>query len=293
MLNNHKKLIVFDLNLDWKQDLEQKESNKDREIILSLMKRAYDFQTVVLTTSGCFFDALDFVLKNKIDKGYLVANGGAIIYDIANKKVISEHFLQNSDVRALFHHGYTMGLNIIFATKINKYIYVSNSILYEKMKRKAYSPYTIINQYNKLNEILSSNEILDLSYTSHYDSGVELIDSLQLYNVERFYDNEVMNFIPKVNKSSVFIHFGSKQSTKYKAILAVMAYANIDSPKDVLYIASTCFNRDCYLGFKNTLVSTNPNILLELEKGKKHNFIQEKWKQLDEKFGLETDNFWK
>jgi len=291
--NNHKKLIVFDINLDWKQGSERLSWNKDIDDIFALFKKASQFQTVVLTTSGCFFDAVDFVVKSNIDKGYLITNGGALIYDIAAKKIIAEHYLSKADVKALFHHGFTMGLNIVFSAKTNKYIFVSNRILFEKLKKDIYSPCTVIESYKQLNEILENEDILDLSYSSIYQSGADLIDSLQLYNVERVYDNEVCNFIPKINRTSMFIHFGSKESTKYKAIQTVMSYANIDSPNDVLYVAASCCNKLCYIAFKNSLISSDPVMLLELGNNKKHRYISEEMDHLDDKFGLESDSFWK
>ncbi|XQP55542.1 MAG: HAD hydrolase family protein [Mycoplasmoidaceae bacterium] len=289
----HKKLVVFDINLDWNCYKQEDRRYKDLPLVYPLIRKAYEYQTVVILTSGCLTDALDFVNTHEIKKGYLVASGGAIIYDIENSKILEMHTLDHDDIHAIVHHGIMNFVNVTVYTPTRKFIYVSNDVGYNNLKNLCYSQHEVLQTYDMLQQTLSRTDIVDIGYLMFLGPLDHPKQRLLLYNLEKYCENEVTNLTFKTNNTSKYVHIGTKNSTKLKAVEKLMALNDIKQFGDVLYIAASCINSDCYISFKNSLIASNNDFFNEIGYKKNHKFLAEEINKLDPEFGKKTGSFWK
>lgn len=288
----HKKLIVFDVNLDWNSYKQEDHRYQDLPLVYSLMKKASKYQTIVIQTSNCLVDLLDFANKQDLNKGYLIASGGAIIYDLAQRKIISSNPLDNDDVRTIIHHGLMDNANIGIYTTDRKFMYVSNTVSYSLMNKRAYSEHEVINTYELLEKTLQRTDIVDISFSLLLGSLNNRKQNVLLYNVDRFFEGETTTLNINANKTTNFVHISSKDSTKIKAIEKIMAIEHIELLSDVLYIAASCINTDCFISFKNCLVTSNTDFTNEIG-NKPCKYLANEQEKLDPEFGLKSNSFWK
>lgn len=291
-INTYNKLIVIDINLDWKID-DKDYKNKDMPLVLSLFKKASQYQTVVLQTSNCLVDAIDLIKSLNIKKGYLVASGGAIIYDIAQEKILQMYTLDPDDIQTMIHHGIMNGINITLYTSDRKFMYVSNAVAYNTIKNKCYSQYEIIDNYDLLQKTLSRTDIVDIGYLYLLGSSNNSKQDKFLSNLEKFWENEVSSISIKSNKTSDFVHVGHKDATKLKGIQYIMGLTNVGHLSDVLYVGASIVNNECYITFKNSLITSNSDFINEIGSKNKHKFIATEINNLDPEFGLHSNSFWK
>ncbi|MCQ3907506.1 MAG: HAD family hydrolase [Mycoplasmoidaceae bacterium] len=245
----------------------------------------------MITTSGCLTDALDFVNNHKIKNGYLVASGGAIIYDIAEGKIIEMHTISNEDVQAIVHHGIMNFINVTFYTPDRKFIYVSNDIGYHNLKHLCYSHHEVLDTYDMLQKTLNRTDIVDIGYLMFLGPLDHPKQRLVLYNLDKYFENEIPSLTFKTNNTSKYVHIGTKDSTKLKAVQKIMAKQNIQNLSDVLYIAASCINNECYIAFKNSILASNSDFINEIGNRKKPKYIEQEAPKLDPEFGLHTNNF--
>ena len=111
-----------------------------------------------------------------------------------------------------------------------------------------------------------------------------------LFNLDRYFDGEIQDIVIKTNKTSDYIHVGNKSATKLKGIQKVMSLVGVDHPSDVLYIAASCVNSECYVSFVNSLITSNSDFPNEIG-NKPHKYLSNEVKNLDEEFGLKTNSF--
>lgn len=289
----YKKIIVFDVNLDWNCYKQEDRRYKDLPLIYSLLEKAGKYQTVVITTSGCLTDAIDFINNHNIKKGYLVASGGSIIYDIAQGKPIEIHTLNNDDVQTIVHHGIMNFINVTFYTPDRKFIYVSNDIGYNNLKSLCYSNHEVIDSYDTLQRTLNRTDIVDVGYLMFLGPLDHPKQRLVLYNLDKYYENETTHLSFKTNNTSKYVHIGTSDSTKLKAIQRIMALNDIQNLSDVLYIAASCINNDCYIAFKNALLASNSDFINEIGSKRQHKYVAQEVSKLDPEFGLHSNKFWK
>ena len=69
-----------------------------------------------------------------------------------------------------------------------------------------------------------------------------------------------------------------------------MGFAGIEHLSDVLYVAVTCANNECYITFKNSLVANNEDFISEIG-NKQHHYISDEIDNLDPEFGLKSNSF--
>lgn len=287
------KLIIFDINLDWNKYDENDKRYKDLSLIWALYKQAVEHQTVVIQSSGWFQDCIDYIDQTRIKKGYLIANAGAIIYDIAKQKIIEVNPIKSEEVKAIVHHGIMLNINMVISTPKQKYVFVSDEVSYKRIENSLYSKPKWIESYEQLDKIINKDDIVDIAYITPFETGKNEVQRQFQYNIERYFDNEVNDIVIKANQSSPFVHFSSAKSKKLKALQQVMALANIEHLNDIMYIACTCINRECYLYFKNTLIANNPDFLVEIAGAKPPKYISNEINNLNIDFGKETNSFWK
>ena len=289
----HKKLVVFDINLDWNCYKKEDRRYKDLPLVYKLIEQASKFQPIVIQTSGCLVDALDFVNTHKITSGYLIASGGAIIYDIAKTQIISANYMDKDDVESVVHHGLMNNVNVTIYTPDRKFLYVANDVGYNIIKGMCYSQHEIIDNYELLKQTLSRNDIVDIGYYLIHGAVNNRKHDYILYNLDKYWENEIVNVIVKTNKTSNYVHIGNKASTKLKAIEKIMALVGVDNLSDILYIAASCVNNECYITFRNSLITSNSDFLNEIGNKKQHRYLAENADKLDPEFGLKSDSFWK
>lgn len=288
-----KKLVVFDTNLDWKIYSPEDPRYRDINLLLALFKQAYEHQTIVITTSGSLNDALAFMARANFERGFLVASGGGVIYDFSKKKIILKNVMDKDEIRAVIHHGIMFGLNIAIQTINHKYLIVSNTVAYEKIKDKVFSPFIIINNHSDLNIIIEAEEIVDVSFVNLVEASKNSKERSMLFHLDCYFENEINNLVTKANKTSIFTHIGNKASTKYKAVQTIMDLNGIENPNDVLYVGGTCINKQCYITFRNTLITSNPDFIYEIGNCKRHRYLAQEINNLDPELGLRTNSFWK
>lgn len=289
----YKKLIVFDINMDWKRYDAKDERYKEKDYTFKILDRANKNQTIAILTSAWIGDALDFIKKNNITTGFLVANGGSIIYNIGTNNVEEVHYLEPDDVNTIVHHGIMLNRNIVIYTFNHKYIYVSNEITYRKLQAKSYSNFEVIKDYDQLKKICESNEVLDISYAHIWQDNKSDAEAKVIESIKQYFYNEKNNIAIKANATSSYTHFTHKDSTKLKACHKVMALSGIDAMNDILYVSTTCINRDCYVNFKNTLIVNNPDFFYEIKDAKQPKFLVDEFDNLSQDLGKETNSFWK
>lgn len=289
----YKKIIVIDINLDWNCYPKEDRRYKDLPLVYDLLKKASKYQTIVISTSGCLSDALDWLFHQDINQGYLVASGGAIIYDIAKKEIIQANVLDHDDILTIVHHGIMHGINVTVYTPDRKFMYISNAVSYNGIKNICYSQHEIIDSYDMLLKTLQRNDIVDVGYLHYIGSVNNEKQNQLLYNLEKYWENEICNVIVKTNKTSKYIHFGAKNSTKLKAIQHIMAIKEIEHLSDILYVAASCVNNQCFVTFPNSLLTSNADFINEIGNKKPILPITEGIKRLDPEFGLKSNSFWK
>lgn len=289
----YKKLVVFDVNLDWNCYKQTDRRYKDLPLVYSLLEKASKYQTVVVQTSGCLTDALDFLNTHHIETGYLIASGGAIIYDIAKKEIIEANVLDPDDIQTIVHHGIMYGVNVAIYTPDRKFMYIANSVAYNAIKNNCYSLHEIIDTYDLLQQTLSRTDIVDIGYLHFLGSINNSKQNILLYNLDKYFEGEICNIAIKTNKTSKYVHIGTKESTKLRAIEKVMGITGVQQLSDVLYIAASCVNNECYITFKNSLITSNSDFMYEVGSNKTHRYLAQGVNNLDPEFGLKTNKFWK
>lgn len=289
----YKKIVVFDVNLDWNCYKQEDRRYRDLPLIYPLIKKAYEHQTVVITTSGCLVDAIDFINTHEIKKGYLVASGGAIIYDIAAEKIIQMNTLSQEDAHAIVHHGIMNFINVTIYTPTRKFIFVSDDVSYKTLRKLCYSQHELLSTNDMLQQVLSRNDIVDIGYLMFLGPLSHPKERWVIYDLEKYYENEVNNLTFKTNNTSKYVHIGTKESTKFNAIETIMHIVGTNHLSDVLYIAASCINNECYVSFKNSLITSNNDFFNEIGYKKQHKFLADEIKNLDPEFGLKTNSFWK
>lgn len=288
-----KKLVVFDVNLDWNCYKQEDRRYKDLPLVYDLMSKASKCQTIVVQTSGCLIDALDFATAHHLEKGYVIASGGAIIYDLEQKKIIDIHTLDGDDIRTIVHHGLMNGINITIYTPDRKFIYLANDVSYSAIKGLCYSQHEIIDSYDLLQQTMSRTDIVDVGFYHFLGTVDNTKQNRLLFSLDKYWEGEICNVIVKTNKTSKYVHVGDKQSTKLQAIHKIMGIVGIDHITDVLYIAASCVNNECYITFKNSLITSNQDYLNEIGNKKPHKYLAQEINNLDPEFGLKTNSFWK
>lgn len=289
----YKKLVVFDINLDWNCYKKEDRRYKDLPLVYQLIEQAAKYQTVVIQTSGCLVDALDFINTHNVKKGYLIASGGAVIYDIATKQVIQSNTLNTDDIRTIVHHGIMYGVNVTIHTLDRKFIYISNAISYNSIKGLCYSQHEVIDNYDLLQQTLSRTDVVDIGYYHFLGSVNNSKQNVLLYNLDKYWEGEICNIVVKNNKTSSYVHIGRKESTKLKSIEKVMGITGVENLSDVLYIAASCVNNECYITFKNSLITSNSDFINEIGNRKPHKYLAENAATIDPEFGLKSNSFWK
>lgn len=289
----YKKLVVVDVNLDWNCYPKEDRRYKDLPLVWGLLKDIAKYQTLVVTTSGCLSDAKDWLNQQNVTTGYLVASGGSIIYDIAKQEILQCNVLDYDDILTVVHHGIMHGVNVTIYTPDRKFMYISNAVSYNGIKNICYSQHEIIENYDMLRKTLTRTDIVDIGYLHYIGSVNNEKQMMLLYNLDKYWENEICNVIVKTNKTSKYIHIGTKDSTKLKAIQKIMAWNDIEHISDVLYIASSCVNNQCYVNFTNAMVASNADFINEIGNRKQHLSISEGVKKLDPQFGLKSNSFWK
>lgn len=289
----YKKIVVFDVNLDWNCYKKEDRRYKDLPLVYTLIEQASKYQTIIIQTSGCLPDAIDFLHAHHIEKGYLIASGGAIIFDIAANKIIEQHNLEADDIQTIVHHGIMHNVNISIYTPDRKFLYVSNEVCYSSNKGLCYSPHEVIQTYDMLKQTISRTDIVDIAYYHLLGSVNNPKQNVLLYNWDKYWEGEICNLNIKVNRTSSYVHFSNKEATKLKAVEKIMGLTGVDHLSDVLYIAASCVNNECYVTFRNSLITSNADFLNEIGNRKQHKYLAENAKALDPEFGLKSNTFWK
>lgn len=289
----YKKIIVIDINLDWNCYPQEDRRYKELPLVFDLIKKASKYQTLVISTSGCLSDAQDWLNRQNINIGYLIASGGSIIYDIAKKEIIQVNILDHDDILSIVHHGIMHGINVSIYTLDRKFMYISNAVSYNGIKNICYSQHEIIETYDLLLKTLQRTDIVDIGYLHYIGSINNDKQNRLLNNLDKYWEDEICNVIVKTNNTSKYIHFGTKNSTKLNAIQKIMSLNDIEHLSDVLYIASSCVNNQCFVTFPNALVAANADFINEIGNKKPTISISEGIEKLDPEFGLKTNSFWK
>ncbi|MCQ2748402.1 MAG: HAD hydrolase family protein [Mycoplasmoidaceae bacterium] len=182
----HKKIVVFDLNLDLNSNKQEESKYKHLPLVYKVMHDAAQYQTIVIQTTNGLSDGINFVRNQNITKGYLIASCGAIIYDITNNKIIDSIPLNNNVVYTIVHHGIMSNVNVGIYTADKKFIFVSDNVGYSVNKDNSYGPYDVIPSYDLLTKALTRTDIVDVSYFTYYGKfdkqfTEQLIGSLNHY----------------------------------------------------------------------------------------------------------------
>lgn len=289
----HKKLVVFDVNLDWKFEQQNDYKYKDMPLVYDLITKAVQYQPIIIQTTECLVDAIGFANSLNLKSGYLIASGGSIVYDIAQAKILQILNMDNDDVRTAVHHGLMYGLNVSIYTPDRKFMYISNTAVYATIKDKFYSPYDVIIDYDLLKKTLERTDIVDVGYLHALGTVNNQKQDILLNNLEKYWEQEVCNVAIKLNRTSKYVHIGHKKANKLNGIEKVMEIEKVQNQSDVLYIAASCVNGQCYNAFKNCLLTSNPDFINEIGNRKQHLYLAENLDKLDPEFGLKLNSFWK
>lgn len=70
-----------------------------------------------------------------------------------------------------------------------------------------------------------------------------------------------------------------------------MLINGIDSLSDILYVAASCIDNDCYIAFKNSLITSNSDFINEIGNHKEHKYLAREINNIDPDLGLKTNSF--
>ncbi|MCQ2776763.1 MAG: hypothetical protein MJ217_03505, partial [Bacilli bacterium] len=110
-------------------------------------------------------------------------------------------------------------------------------------------------------------------------------------NLDKYYEAEINKLSVKTNKTSNYVHLGNKESTKLKAIEKIMSIVGVEHLSDVLYVAASCVNNECYITFINSLITSNSDFINEIGNRKQHKYLAQEINNLDPEFGLKSNSF--
>jgi HAD superfamily hydrolase (TIGR01484 family) len=129
--------------------------SKNLENLLSAYSENND---IYIATGRTLHLGLFYIKQAKLKRGYLVCNGGAITYSIADREVIREHKLELEKVKKWAHVAATKGMMIVVFHANDSFGYA----LYPEAATKFNSIYDhstpFYNDYSKFKERLNVSE---------------------------------------------------------------------------------------------------------------------------------------
>lgn len=273
------KIVVFDMNFDYKEKIELNQK------IIPFIKIASQYQIVLIVTTSSMKNALEYINFNTITSGYLVADSGAIIYDIAKQEYFFESKIVYNNAFGLIHDGLMSTFNVVLDLKSDHLINGADLLTTSYLATHSYTPLDVIKDYEALKQVLVDRNIYAVKYYSINRNLLKkanlLIAAIKQDYPVNVYENLENNFYSIVNDDC----------TKIGAIYKVMSQEKISETDNVLYIGITSIDFESINAFKNKIA--NAGFINQLSfNNKKIKILDENINKLDLMFGAKTNNFW-
>ena len=236
---------------------------------------------VLIFTSNSRFEVLyRYIVKiGKINTGFLVCNGGALVYDIETKKHLVVAELGAPEKGMIAHTAQLQTLFALASSFNNDLVIGSNYIEAQKFSQHCYVPRQLTDEYVKFTNFVSLNKIL--SVLCYETDKQQLIFKYELFKkLSRDWNIDVSN----INNHWFLIT--PKGYTKLNAVYQILNYLNHTNINIVYYFALNTFNTDLWWLAKdnhyisNDCVAVNKKYFSPHIKYDRYIFQTEKFKDL-------------
>ena len=236
---------------------------------------------VLIFTSNSRFEVLHkyIVETGKIKTGFLVCNGGAVVYDIETKKFLVNSELGEQEKAMLSHTVQMQTLFALASSSKNDLIISSNYLETKKFAEHCYVPRQSTDDYLKFNSFIHLNKILSMiCYESNKDQLSFKHDLLKKLS------EDFKISVSNINNNWFIVT--PKGYTKVNAVYQVLNYLNHTNINIVYYFALNTFNTDLWWLAKNNhyisrdCLIANKKFLSRHIKYDGYVFSTEKFKQL-------------
>ena len=271
-------VFIFDVDPDNDQITNEMISWRETDKINNYF---YAKNKVLIFTSNSRFEVLYkyIVQTGKIKTGFLVCNGGALVYDIETKKNLVVGELGEQEKAMLAH---TVQMQTVFAlasSMKNDLIISSNYLEAKSFNEHSYVPRQITDEYLKFSSFVHVNQILSVVC---YETNIkELFVKYHMFkDMEQDWNLSVSNI-----NNNLFI-ITPKGYTKLAAVYQVLNYLNHTNINIVYYFALNTFSTDLWwLAKENHYISkdcleSNRKFLSRHIKYDRYIFTTEKFKDL-------------
>ena len=236
---------------------------------------------VLIFTSNSRFEVLyRYIVKiGKINTGFLVCNGGSLVYDIEAKKNLVVGELGDQEKAMIAHTVQMQTLFGLASSMKNDLIISSNYMELKSFLDHCYIPRQTTDEYVKFSSFVRLNKIL--SVVCYEINMEELFFKHDLFKkMEADWNISVSN----INNSWFIIT--PKEYTKVNAVYQILNYLNHTNINIVYYFALNSFNTDLWWLAKNNhyiskdCLEANKKFLSRHIKYENYVFNTEKFKDL-------------
>ena len=271
-------VFIFDVDPDNDQITNEMINWRDTE---NINKYFYAKNKVLIFTSNSRFDVLYkyIVQTGKIKTGFLVCNGGSLVYDIETKKILVQGELGEQEKGMIAHTVQMQTLFALASSTKTDLIISSNYMETKAFADHSYIPRQTTDEYLKFSSFVHLNQIL--SVVCYEINRQELFFKYDLFRrMAEDWNISVSN----INNNWFIIT--PKGYTKLNAVYQVLNYLNHRNINIVYYFALNTFNTDLWwLAKDNHYISkdclqANKKFLSRHIKYDNYIFSTEKFKEL-------------
>ncbi|WP_391591864.1 HAD hydrolase family protein [[Mycoplasma] cavipharyngis] len=236
------KLIVIDVDFfhNFEYDLDTRNNMKH------LLQRISGEQNLIIMTNENLVDSVKEIKKLNLRSGYLIANSGAIIYNIAADSQMFKIKFAIDDVKTIAHIATLRDLYVVINdVKGQKISYELNNWVSKYFTNKTFNEgIKLVVFYQKWNDFLNAIDALEVS-------GVEII--FPEANQEKMI--EIKNdFLSKMNlivESDIFVsdqhlYITPKNAKRVNALFKIAKTLKINPRKNCLYLGVNCYDPELY-----------------------------------------------
>ena len=209
---------------------------------------------VLIFTSNSRFEVLyKYIVEiGKIKTGFLVCNGGALVYDIAAKKQLFIKELGSQEKAMLSHTVQMQTLFALASSYKNDLIISSNYLETKRFQEHCYIPRQVTDDYQKFNNFIMYKHLLSILC---YESNIKRL----YYNHELFTKlSEDFNINVSSNINNSWFMITSKGCNKQNAVYQILNSLNHTNINIVYYFALNTFTLDLWwLAKSNHYISSD------------------------------------
>ena len=196
---------------------------------------------VLIFTSNSRFEVLHSYVVDVIglEVGYLVCNGGACAYDIANKQMLFTSELDNSDKTMIAHTVQMQTLLALASASMSDLLMSSNYILTKKLAEHSYIVRKSTNDYSTFNSFILYNKLLSFLC---YESDVQQL--FAKYRIFKSLEDSWNISVSNINNKWFMIT--RKGYTKINAVYRILDSLHHMDVRNVGYFSLNAFNADLW-----------------------------------------------